>query len=217
MGKVVKIGIVDPHPLMREGIVAALAAAADFKVVGTAGSAAEATQIATNHNPDVILLEVDMLGGGLHVARLLKDTNPQVIIVFLTASEGGEHVKAALALGARGYIIKGICGSDLLQALRLVTAGETYVTPALAINLLSSANDSSRPQGALFETGGNLSLREEQILQGVAEGKKNREIAFELHLSEKTIKNYMSGILFKLNSRNRVQAVFAATRRLKMN
>ena len=217
MDKVVNIGIVDQHPLMREGIISTFAGAPDFNVVGAGCSYAEATHIASVYMPDLMLLEVDLPGGGLNAARLLRVIHPKLLIVFLTASEQEEYVKAALTLGVRGYILKGICGSDLLKALRLVTAGETYITPALAITLLSSPNALNRPQDSALKTDANLSVREEQILQGVAKGMKNREIALELQLSEKTIKNYMSGILFKLKSRNRVQAVFAANRRLRIN
>jgi DNA-binding NarL/FixJ family response regulator len=110
-------------------------------------------------------------------------------------------VSAALAVGVRGYILKGISGDDLVKAIRLVAAGETYITPAFAARLLSTPPDTKA-----------LSAREEQILQAVAHGLKNREIAQRLNLTEKTVKHYMSGILHKLSARNRVEALLAAKR-----
>jgi DNA-binding NarL/FixJ family response regulator len=158
-----------------------------------------------------MILELDLPGGGLNAVRQIKLSYPKVRVVLLTGSELEVNVKAALNLGVHGYVLKDVCASDLIKTIRAVAAGETYITPTLAMTLLTSPLSPTQLDPKL-STDVELSAREEQILQAVATGLKNREIACQLRLSEKTIKNYMSGIFYKLNSRNRVEAVLAAKR-----
>ena len=206
-----KIGIADAHPLMCEGIRSAFDGELDIDVVGVGSDSSDAIRIVAEHEPNVMILELDLPGGGLNAVRQIKRSFPKVHVVLLTGSELEENVKAALNLGVHGYVLKDICASDLIKTIRAVAAGETYITPTLAMTLLTLPLPSTRLDPKL-STDVELSAREEQILQAVGRGLKNREIACQLHLSEKTIKNYMSGIFYKLNSRNRVEAVLAASR-----
>jgi two-component system nitrate/nitrite response regulator NarL len=202
-----KIGIADGHPLMCEGIRLAFDGERGFEVIGVGCDSSDAIRIAAEHEPNIMILELDLPGGGLNAVRQIKLSFPKVRVVLLTGSELEANVKAALNLGVHGYVLKDICASDLIKTIRAVAAGETFITPALAMTLLTSPIASTR-----LSTDVELSAREEQILQAAGRGLKNREIACQLHLSEKTIKNYMSGIFYKLNSRNRVEAVLAAKR-----
>jgi two-component system, NarL family, nitrate/nitrite response regulator NarL len=207
-----KIGIVDGHPLMCEGVKSAFVDQLDFDVVAIGRDYNDAIDIAATHEPDIIILELELPGGGLNAVRQIKLSWPKINLVILTGSEVEENVKAALSLGVHGYILKGICAADLVKAIHALAAGETYITPTLAMSLLTAPVCSIHLASHL-PTEVELSAREEQILQAVAKGLKNREIADQLRLSEKTIKNYMSGILSKLNSRNRVEAVLASLKR----
>lgn len=211
MKNCIRLGIVDDHPLMRDGIALTLGREGDFKVVACGGNAKEAVAIAEKHAPDIMLLDVKMPGGGFEAAQQITASHPDIRIVFLTVSESREDVSAALASGGAGYILKGIAGPDLVRAIRSVAAGETYITPQFAARLIGPVTRS--PERAAAESKcQNLSAREEQILEAVARGLKNKEIACKLNISEKTVKHYMSAILAKLSARNRMEAVLASNR-----
>lgn len=209
MSDKIQVVIVDDHPLFRDGVVQTLQAEPDFEIIGQATSATEAIHLAGELLPDVILLDITIPGGGLAAARTIAETSPVSKIVMLTASEAEEDVLAALKAGARGYILKGVSGTDLIRIVRDVHAGEAYVTPALAASLLSDVKSGwpgRKPARPLDE----LTEREHQILEKVGAGLSNKEIAQELGLSEKTVKHYMSNILQKLQVRNRVEAALLA-------
>ncbi|HEU5430721.1 MAG TPA: response regulator transcription factor, partial [Thermomicrobiales bacterium] len=175
---------------------------------GEGASAADALRIAAERLPDVMLLDVSMPGGGVDAARQLAAAYPVIRIVMLTVSENEEDVTAALRAGARAYVLKGIAARDLVGVLRAVGAGEVYVTPSLAASLLTDAG-----RGAAGRRGGlvdELTERERQILERVAEGDSNKEIAAQFSLSEKTVKHHMTNILQKLQVRNRVEAALLA-------
>jgi len=206
-----RIAVVDDHPLMRAGVEHTLAQEQDFEVVGRGGSAQEAIEIAKVQSPDLMLLDVNMPGGGINAAKEIGTTQPTVRLLFLTVSERMEDVTAALEAGVRGYVLKGIGGPDLVRTVRSVAAGETYITPDFAARLLAAPAARSKDHEEPLEA---LTVREEQILREVSLGLTNKEIAKKLDLSEKTIKHYMSGVLHKLSARNRVEAI-VASRRLK--
>jgi DNA-binding NarL/FixJ family response regulator len=206
MNKIIRLAIVDDHPIMREGIAATLSGEADLVVVASGGSAEDAISIAGEFNPDVMVLDVHMPGGGVEAARHINAGHPHIKLLFLTVSENQEDVAAALAAGVSGYILKGVRGDDLSKTIRLIAAGETYITPAFAARLLSAPRDSARGEKA------HLSAREEQILHAVSLGLKNKEIGEKFNLTEKTVKHYMSIILNKLSARNRVEALVASKR-----
>lgn len=211
MSERIQIVIVDDHPLFRGGVIQTLQAEPDVEIVGQGTTAAEAVRLAGELLPDIILLDITIPGGGLAAAQSIAAAVPVTRIVMLTASAAEEDVLTALKAGARGYILKGVSGDELIKIVRDVYAGEAYVTPALAASLLSEMRD--KPLGQKPESSplDELTEREKQILEGVAGGLSNKEIAQQLFLSEKTIKHYMTNILQKLQVRNRVEAALLAS------
>jgi two-component system nitrate/nitrite response regulator NarL len=209
-----RIVVVDDHPLFREGVVRTLRGIADFDVVGEGTSADDAIRLAQEQLPDLILLDVSMPGGGIHAAERISADCPVVKIVMLTVSEHDDDVTAALRAGARGYILKGVGGTELIGIVRDVLSGEAYVSPDLAARLL--ADMGARPRGDTAERTllADLTAREEQILKRVARGLSNKEIGLELNIQEKTVKHYMTNILQKLQVRNRVEAALLARNHL---
>jgi two-component system nitrate/nitrite response regulator NarL len=211
--KKLRIGIVDDHPLMREGIARTLnELTSQIDIVATGGTADDALNIAREHSPDVLLLDVSIPGGGIEAAYSIADKDQTIAIVMLTVSERPSHVTAALAAGAKGYILKGISGQDLLRAIQLVSQGQSYVSPELAGQLLLKKNDPKEPLRAAPRP--VLTAREEKIADLLGRGKTNREIAEILNLREKTIKHYMTNIFQKLGVRNRVEAVLAMRKKI---
>lgn len=203
-----QIVIIDDHPLFREGVANVLGAEPDIEVVGQGASAEDAVRLGTELLPEMMLLDINIPGGGLNVVRIIADTCPVTKIVMLTASEQEDDVVTALKAGARAYIVKGVAARELVTILRAVQAGEAYVTPTLAATLLSDMTGAGAAHGE--NSFAELSAREHQILKLVAAGNSNKEIGRELSLSEKTIKHYMTNILQKLHVRNRVEAALLA-------
>lgn len=209
-----RLVLVDDHPLFRDGVAGVLRAEPDFEIVGEGASAQEAVQLAVDLLPDVILLDITMPGSGVTAARQIAATCPYIKIVMLTASEDEDDVTAALKAGARAYIVKGVAARELVRILRAVIAGEAYVTPALAASVLAEITaplEAARPADVFSQ----LSERERQILERVAEGLSNKEIGAQLYLSEKTIKHYMTNVLQKLHVHNRVEAALLAHEQLR--
>lgn len=209
MGDALQIAIIDDHPLFREGVAHTLGSQPGIDVVAEGASAADAVAIAAGQLPDIMLLDVSMPGGGVNAVREIAAAYPVVKVVMLTVSEDEEDVAAALRAGARAYVLKGVAARELVSILRAVAAGEVYVTPALAASLLFEMTGSAasrQPPNLLDE----LTEREYQVLERVAAGDSNKEIATQFQLSEKTIKHHMTNILQKLQVRNRVEAALLA-------
>lgn len=206
-----RVVIVDDHALFREGLAGILGAEADIEVIGQGGTAQEAVRLVNELLPEIIMLDIDMPGGGLEAARVIANESPVTKIVILTASEADDHLIAALKIGARAFILKGVAARELLRILRAVAAGESYVPPALAASLLLEIHEPKKPghkeAGDLLQ---DLTERERDILQYLAKGLSNKEIGEKLFLSEKTVKHYMTNILQKLQVRNRVEAALMA-------
>jgi DNA-binding NarL/FixJ family response regulator len=211
MADKLRVVIVDDHPLFREGVAGVLLNEPDIDVVAQGSTAAEAVQFVTDLLPDIILLDIAMPGGGVQAARQIAATCPITKIVMLTASEDEEDVTSALKAGARAYILKGVPARELVHIIRSVWAGEVYVTPALAVSLLSEMTKPAATEPLhLAGAFANLTDREREILERVAAGLSNKEIGAQLYLSEKTIKHYMTNILQKLQVHNRVEAALLA-------
>jgi DNA-binding NarL/FixJ family response regulator len=210
MGDKVHVVIVDDHPLFREGVAGLLASQPDMEVVGQGASADEAVRLARDLLPDLVLLDIDMPGGGLNAARAIADACPVTHIVILTVSEADDHLIAALKAGARAYILKGVAGRELVAILRGVLAGESYVPPALAASLLLEMGEGGARARAAADPLDELTAREREILELLAQGLSNKEIGQRLFLAEKTVKHYMTNILQKLQVRNRVEAALLA-------
>jgi two-component system, NarL family, nitrate/nitrite response regulator NarL len=204
-----RVGIVDPHPIFRIGLAKVFAGEADTEVVGSGASAQDAIDIVLTCQPDILFLEVNMPGGGIRAAQEIQRTGAATRFMFLTCSERQEDVTAALQTGACGYMLKGITPEILLQTVRLVLAGETYIMPQLATRLLVSASQ-KQAASAGVEGLDSLTARERQILSELTEGQTNKEIARKLNLAEKTVKHYMGRVMHKLCVRNRTEAVLVS-------
>ncbi len=200
----IRVLVVDDHPLFREGVVRSISDEPGMTVAGEADSADSALEKAKDALPDIVLLDLKLPGGGgLDVLQAMASECPYSKIVVLTAVEDENVLLQALKRGAKGYLVKGISSQELVRVVRAVSAGETYVSPSMAGRLLQEQVAGRHAKGYDADY---LTDRETSILELVAQGLTNREIADSLYLSEKTIKHYMTNILEKLHVRNRVEA-----------
>ena len=210
MSESIRVVFIDDHPLFREGVAITLAAQPDIEVVGQGENVGDAVRLARELSPDLMLLDVNIPGGGgSQAAQQIAAANSAIGIIMLTASDEEDDLTAALKAGARGYVLKGVAARELVGIVRSVHAGEGYVMPALAAKLLSDMSAARRlpPRANPLDA---LTERERQILDCVAAGLSNREVGDQLHLSEKTVKHYMTIIMEKLQVRNRVEAALIA-------
>jgi two-component system, NarL family, nitrate/nitrite response regulator NarL len=210
MSDAIQVIVIDDHPLVRDGVIAALEPESDISVIGQGATATDAIRLAQDLLPDVILLDIAMPGGGLSAVRAIAESCPVSRIVMLTSSEDEAHVLTALRAGARGYVVKGVTGRELRGIVRAVHRGEVFVSPSLAAGVLSEmASGAVRTPTSLLD---GLTPREHSILELVAAGRSNKEIGARLELTENTVKGYMTNILQKLQVRNRVEAALLAER-----
>ena len=207
MTESIRVVVADDHPLFREGVINSLRSMPDILVVGQASDADEAVRLVREELPDLALLDVTMPGGGIEAARKIAAACPATRIVMLTVSEDEDDLLAAMKAGASGYVLKGVSARELAGVVRSVSAGEVYVAPSLAFGLL---REMSKPRAS--DPLAELSGRERQVLELVANGLSNQEIGLKLGLAEKTIKHYMTNILTKLQVRSRVEAALLAAR-----
>jgi len=210
----IRIAVVDDHPMLRAGVLRTLADEGDFEIVGEGGTAEQAIEIAQQTLPDIVLLDMNMPGSGLYALERIAEACPAVKVIMLTVQEDYDSVTAALKLGARGYILKGVGGPELVSIVRDVYDGGSYVSPSLAAKLLSNFNESVG-KGTPDDILGSLTAREEQILHLIGQGLSNKEIGIKLDLKEKTVKHYVTNILQKLHLRNRVEAAVMLQRQTK--
>ena len=209
MSEPIRILVADDHPLFREGVVHSLASEADFSIVGEAASGEEALRLARDLLPDVLLLDIAMPGwDGLLTAEKITTACPATKIVMVTVFEDEDKLLAAFKAGARGYVLKGVSARELATVVRAAAHGEVYVAPSLAAGILVALT-----RGRSADPLQELTEREQEILKLVGKGLTNREIGERLHLSEKTIKHYITNILEKLQVRSRVEAALLAARR----
>lgn len=209
MEETVRVLIADDHPLFREGMRGRLDRAADMEVVGEATSGDEAVEMAKNLEPDVILMDIKMPGkNGIDATREVLETNPDTGVLVLTMFEDDDSVFAAMRAGAKGYLLKDSGGKGVLHAIRAVACGEAVFGPGVAERIVGffSAPRPIAPRRPFPE----LTEREEEVLSLVAEGKSNQEIARQLYVSLKTVRNHVSNILLKLQVADRAQAVIRA-------
>lgn len=201
----IRIAIIDDHPLFREGVARSLQEIGGFEIVGEGGTRDDAVRLAAEQRPDIVLMDISMPGGGLAAIAPILQQVPGQKIVILTVSETAEDVARALEGGARGYVLKGVGSRALADILREIAGGESYVSPNLSARLLSGlAALSSRPLG--MDRLGELTGREHDVLDLVASGMSNKQIALQLDLQEKTVKHHMTRILAKLEASNRTEA-----------
>ena len=209
MEDTVRVLIADDHPLFREGMRGRLDRVADVAVVGEAASGDEAVGLAQKLEPHIILMDIKMPGlNGIEATREIQRANPQIGILVLTMFEDDDSVFAAMRAGAKGYLLKDSGGEGVVHAIRAVASGEAVFGPGVAERIIGyfSAPRAAAPQRAFPE----LTEREEEVLSLVAQGKSNREIARQLFVSLKTVRNHVSNILLKLQVADRAQAVIRA-------
>ncbi len=212
MNRPITIAIVDDHPVVRKGIVQTFAEEGDFTVVAEGASADDAVRIARDFKPDIMILDVTMPGGGIEAARTIRSEQSSARIVMLSIREDLVVVRTALQAGALGYVSKGVASNELVASARAVLRGERCISSALAARLIAGEGDHSHGMASQFpaEALPNLTAREKEILDLVAEGLSNLDIAERIGLSENTVKHYMTPLLHKLGVRNRTEAALLA-------
>jgi two-component system response regulator DevR len=207
--------VVDDHEVVRQGLVSLLERREHFQVVAEAGTAAEAVEMARKFEPDLVVMDVRLPdGSGIEACREIRAEFPGTRVVILTSYPDEEAVLSAIIAGASGYLLKQIRGRDLVSALESVGRGESLLDPAVTEKVLDRVRRIAT--GTYTDELAQLTSQEQKILLLVAEGKTNKEIASDVFLSDKTVKNYVSSILSKLNLERRAQAAaFVARHRLK--
>jgi DNA-binding NarL/FixJ family response regulator len=210
----VRLLVVDDHEVVRQGLVSMLGRRAGLVVVGEAGTAADAVEMARTLQPDFVIMDVRLPdGSGIEACREIRALLPATRVVILTSYPDEEAVLSAIVAGASGYLLKQIRARDLVSAIESVAAGGSLLDPAVTEKVLERVRRIAT--GTDKDDLAQLTLQERKILALVAEGKTNREIAAEVFLSDKTVKNYVSSILSKLDLQRRAQAAAYVARRAR--
>ncbi len=198
----IRILTVDDHPLLREGIAAVLAGEPDLTLVAEASNGKEAIDSFRVHKPDVTLMDLQMPGmSGIDAIIAIRKEFPEARLVVLTTYRGDVNAVRAIKAGAAGYVLKNMIGQELLDTIRTVHAGRRRIPPEIAAEIAEHVMDE------------HLSQRETEVLQYVASGNSNKEIAVRLLLTEETVKTHMRNILAKLGAHDRAHAVMIGVRR----
>ena len=207
MTQMISIAFLDDHPILLTGLCQVFSASQNLSVVATGRNAEDILDIAVNMRPDVMVVDINMPGNVLTaIARATSMKLPVRFLAF-TASESVDTAIAALEAGALGYVLKGASLDELSDAIRCIHNGETYIAPVFAsrvVTALRRAHEQQKVPRVRF------SRREEEVLRLLLRGGTNKEIAYALKISEKTVKHYMTTLIQKLNVRNRVEVVLAA-------
>jgi len=208
---VIRVFLLDDHEVVRRGLADLLQAEGDIEVVGESGSAVEATHRVPALRPDVAILDARLPdGNGVDVCRDVRAVDPTIKGLILTSYEDDEALFAAIMAGAAGYVLKQIRGTDLVDAVRRVAAGQSLLDPAVTARVLERIRTGIEEPRELR----SLTDQERRILEYIAEGLTNHEIAQRMFLADKTVKNYVSSVLAKLGLERRTQAAVLATRLL---
>jgi len=210
----IRVYLLDDHEVVRRGLVDLLQAGGDIEVVGQSGLAQEAVRRIPAFRPDVMILDARLPdGNGIDVCRDVRAVDSSIKGLILTSYEDDEALFAAIMAGASGYVLKQIRGTDLVDAVRRVAEGQSLLDPAVTQRVLERIRNGVEAPRELA----GLTDQERRILEFIAEGLTNREIASRMFLAEKTVKNYVSHLLAKLGLERRTQAAVLATRLLGEN
>lgn len=205
----IRILIADDHTLFRDGLRSLFASLPETQLVGEAASGEEAIALAESLQPDVVLMDIQMPGrNGIEATRCITRASPHIGVVMVTMFEDDESVFAAMRAGARGYVLKGADQTEMLRAIRCAARGEALFGPAIAARLtrfFAAQRPAAQPD--LFP---DLTEREREVLDLIAQGRNNEAIADELIISRKTVRNHVSNILNKLQVADRAQAIVRA-------
>lgn len=202
------LAIVDDHPLLAEGLAIVLGRQERISVVAMGNKADDVLTIIDSHDPDIILLDLNMPGDAFAVLNEARIRASRTKLIVFTASNCTNHATIALSAGAAGFVLKGSQASELVDAIDAVMRGEIFITPSFAAKVIGALQAKEAVKRAAERV--KLTVREEQIVRLLLVGKQNREIAISLDLSEKTVKSYMSNLMTKMNARNRLEVVIAA-------
>lgn len=201
-----RIIVVDDHPVYRDGLLAALEAIGSVDVVGIAGDGDEAVRLAIELEPDLVLMDLAMPGcNGIEATRRILAERPAIAVLVLTMLEGQDSVTAAVRAGARGYLVKGADRAEIASAINAVSHGQAVFGDGVAASVLERLADPPKPRGG-SSTFPQLTEREVEILGLLGQGMSNVGMARRLFLSEKTVRNYVSNVLTKLNLPSREAA-----------
>ena len=210
--RMLRLLVVDDHEVVRQGLVALLDRRPGFQVVAQAGTVEEAIAQARLHQPDIVVMDVRLPdGSGVEACREIRAELPATRVIMLTSFPDDEAVLSAIVAGAAGYLLKQIRARDLVAALEAVGRGESLLDPAVTERVLERVRRIAT--GQVDDELSVLTPQERKILMLVAEGKTNKEIAADVFLSDKTVKNYVSSILSKLNLERRAQAAAFVAKR----
>jgi len=200
----IRILIADDHPVVRDGLVAMLSTQGDFQVIGEAATGRETVSRALELRPDVLLLDLEMPDmDGVHALEEIRRQIPGIQVIVLTAFDTDERILSALKSGASGYLLKGVPRQEIFHAIRTVSQGGSLLQPVVTTRLLEHIRSAEEAQAPIDP----LTEREREILQLVAKGGSNKQIAVALAITERTVKFHVSAILRKLNAANRAEAV----------
>lgn len=206
----IRLLIVDDHAIVREGLVAILDAQPDLQVVGEAADGEEAVALAEQLKPDIILMDLEMPNvNGAEAIRRIKAKQPDARIVVLTGYDTDERILEAIQAGAQGYLLKGVPASELMQGIRVVHQGGSLLQPAVASKLLSRVGQMLNPTSPVEQ----LTAREQEVLELMAQGARNKEIAARLSITEATVKFHSRIIFQKLGVESRSEAIVEAIKR----
>ncbi len=205
--------IAEDETVVRYALAQLLAAEDDIQVVGEAADGGEAVVLARQRQPDVVLMDLSMPKmDGIAATRKIKEETPECAIVVLTIYSDDDKVFDAIKAGASGYVLKDSPAEQTVEAIRAAARGEGFLHPSLVSKVMDEFARISRLRAAAKEVFKELTRRELEVLELLGKGLKNREIAEQLHISEKTVKNHVSNIFFKLHVNDRTQAALLAAR-----
>lgn len=205
----IRILVADDHALFRDGLRALLTSIEDMEFIGEAADGAQAIEAASDLQPDVVLMDIQMPGvNGIEATRKIVSTSPHIGVIVVTMLEDDDSVFAAMRAGARGYILKGADQEQMLRTIRSVASGEALFGSGIAERLMNFF--ANLQPGGDFQVFPELTEREHEVLELIAQGKNNKTIARELTIVEKTVRNHVSNIFSKLQVADRAQAIIRA-------